>query len=271
MPTEQDVRALCRSYLASLRVAADTIEGRGCRAVRQDRTPLIYMANHLQVDPDVALDVDSLFAFLEAQLGHHAHRFVITTPFVDSRLEARLVEADFRPEPVWQGLLHGPLLGPAPPTCEIRPVHSEEDWLHLDRLVRADHVESNERTGRIVFTPEVTAEMQALRRLAKEAIHFFLAWDGDEPVAFFSAWPGLDGVGMVEDLFTLPSHRGRGFARALIHHCVGDARDRGAQQVLIGALHDDTPKNAYAAMGFETTCLTWEWLRAGEAEATTRP
>ena len=59
---------------------------------------------------------------------------------------------------------------------------------------------------------------------------------------------------MVEDLFTLPSHRNRGIARSLIHHCVDDALARGAVDVLIGALHDDTPKNAYAAMGFETTC-----------------
>lgn len=36
---------------------------------------------------------------------------------------------------------------------------------------------------------------------------------------------------------------------------------RGADQVLIGAYPDDTPKNAYAAMGFESTCLTWGWLK----------
>ena len=72
---------------------------------------------------------------------------------------------------------------------------------------------------------------------------------------------------MVEDLFTRPSHRNRGIARALIHHCVADARARGAVDVLIGAIYDDTPKNAYAAMGFESTCLTWEWLKAPNPSA----
>lgn len=265
MITLDHVGALCRTYLAFLRLPAETIEGPGYRAVRQDRTPRIYMVNHLQVDAAGTIDVDALFAFFEEQLGHHEHRFVITVPFVDPILQARLVEADFRPEPVWQGLLQGKLEGPPPSECDIRPLITEADWEHLDRLVRADHVETDERTGRSVFTPEVTAEMQEARRLAKEEVHFFLAWDGDEPVAFFSSWPGVGGVGMVDDLFTLPSHRGRGYARALIHHCVDDARARGAGPVLIGAIHDDTPKNAYAAMGFESTCLTWEWLKASDA------
>lgn len=261
MPTEHDVGALCRTYLAYLRLSAETVEGTDFRAVRQDRTPLIYMVNHLQVDPGVTVDVDAFFSFMETHLGHLDHRFVVTVPFVDPVLQARLVEADFLVEPTWQGLLKGPLLGPAPRECDIRPVVTEVDWGHLDRLVRADHVETDERTGRSIFTPEVTAQMQAARRICRDEVHFFLAWDGEEPVAFFSSWQGVDGVGMVEDLFTLPSHRGQGYARALIHHCVDDARARGAEQVLIGAYTDDTPKNAYVAMGFESTCLTWEWLR----------
>ena len=94
-----------------------------------------------------------------------------------------------------------------------------------------------------------------------EEIQFFLAWAAGEPVAFFSSWAGVDGVGMVEDLFTLPSHRNQGIARALIHHCVADARAKGAGPVLIGSFPDDTPKDLYKAMGFEPTCLTRNWLK----------
>ena len=50
--------------------------------------------------------------------------------------------------------------------------------------------------------------------------------------------------------------------RALIHHCVADARAKGAEDVLIGAIAGDPPKHAYAAMGFASTCLIWEWLKA---------
>ena len=39
-------------------------------------------------------------------------------------------------------------------------------------------------------------------------------------------------------------HRGRGLARALIHHCVADARARGADAVLIGAVPGDIAFNS---------------------------
>ena len=37
MPTPEGVGALCRTYLASLRLPAQMIEGPGCRVVRLDR------------------------------------------------------------------------------------------------------------------------------------------------------------------------------------------------------------------------------------------
>ena len=60
----------------------------------------------------------------------------------------------------------------------------------------------------------------------------------------------------------MPGFRGQGVARALIQHCVADARARGARDELIGSDPNDTPKQLYAAMGFEPTCLTRGWLRS---------
>jgi GNAT superfamily N-acetyltransferase len=67
-------------------------------------------------------------------------------------------------------------------------------------------------------------------------------------------------MGMVEDLFVLREHRGRGIARALVHHAVTDARSRGARTVLIGALVDDTPKDLYRRMGFDPLMVRRCWL-----------
>jgi len=240
------------------------VEGDRCRVVRHDDSPLIYYANHLQVDDDV--DADVALAFLESELGHLGHREVLTTPSTPAPFVARLALEGYVGEPTLQGLLTGDLLGPAPVEHDIRRVDSAEDWTHLDALVRADHVETNTRSGNARLTEEVTRQMQAVRRLAAPEVQFFLLWDEGEPVAFFSSWPGTGGLGMVEDLFTLPSHRGRGIARSLIHHCVADARARGADAVLIGSIPSDTPKHMYAAMGFETACLTWEWVREGVKE-----
>ena len=264
------VHALCETYLAHLARAGEMREGPACRVVRNDATPRVWDANHLQIGPtDADVDPDRALAFLETELGHHPHRQLMTTPTLPARVAARLAFADYEPDATLQGLLVGALEGPDPRPCDVRPVASEDDWAALDRLVRLDHVETNEKVGSERLTADVTAQMQAIRRSTADEIHFFLVWEGGEAVAFFSSWPGpgtaassaagVGRVGMVEDLYTHPDHRGRGLARALIHHCVADARARGADAVLIGAEVDDTPKAIYAAMGFAPTCLTLAW------------
>ncbi len=263
-------RALCETYLAYHRLGGEVREGPACRVVRNDAAPEVWDANHLQIGPgDADADADRVFAFLEAELGHHSHRQIMTTPFLAPALAAGLAFEDYVPDPTLQGLLVGPLAGPAPRACDIRPVAKEVDWAALDQLVRLDHVEKDKKIGKERRAEAVTAGIQAIRRSNAEAIRFFLAWSEGEAVAYFSAWPGpgsaatlapgVGRVGVVEDLYTRPDHRGRGLARALIHHCVADARARGADAVLIGAEVDDTPKAIYAAMGFAPTCLTQAW------------
>jgi GNAT superfamily N-acetyltransferase len=275
MDASSRARALCRTYLAYRAMGAELLEGPGCLAVRQDVAPIVHDVNHVQVigkfgvdvGVEVEVEADALLAFLDSTFHDREFRQVLTTPFSGPRLEARLSHEGFKPDPTLQGLLVGDLAGPPPRHFEIRPVAGEEDWRRLDRLVRADHVETDARRGSAVFSEELTRQIQTVRRLAADRVHFFMAWLDDEPVAFFSSWPGVDGVGMLEDLFTLPSHRNRGVARALIHHCVADARARGAGPVLIGSVPDDTPKEIYAAMGFEPTCLTWNWLKRVSADS----
>lgn len=257
--------ALCRTYLAFLRLGCEVIEGPGCVAVRDDASPLVYDANHVQVAGEA--DVDRVLDFLEQTLGDRAHRQIATTPRTTPALEARLVLEGYAPTTTWQGLLTARLEGPMPRDVRILRVETDAAWRDLDRLVRVDHVEEGRRAGRPPIAASYTAQRQALRRRIAPAVRFFLAYaeaDPGEAVAFFSAWPGVGGVGMVEDLFTHPDHRGRGYARALIHRCVEDARARGARSVLIGAEPDDTPKALYARLGFAPTCLTRTWLREPE-------
>lgn len=258
--------ALSRTYLAYLRLGAEVIEGPGCRAIRRTSAPLVYDANHLQVD--AGADLDAAFSFFEDALGGYDFRHVVTSSLEDPALTARLVLEGFQPNATIQGLLLGVLRGPQPIECDIRPVVSETDWLHLDRLVRADHLETKERMAKHIYTQAVTDQMQARQRDMADAVQFFVVWDevdgASVPVAFFSSWAGKGGVGMVEDLYTSPSHRKRGIARSLIHYCVADARAKGAESVLIGARADDTPKVIYAAMGFAPACLTWNWLKLPE-------
>ena len=77
----------------------------------------------------------------------------------------------------------------------------------------------------------------------------------ERPVAYFNSWHGVDGVGQVEDLFTHPDFRNRGLAAALVHHCVADARMKGAGPLVIVADPADTPKNLYDRLGFRPVAL----------------
>ncbi|HEY5626201.1 MAG TPA: GNAT family N-acetyltransferase, partial [Dehalococcoidia bacterium] len=104
-------------------------------------------------------------------------------------------------------------------------------------------------------TDEIARQMFEVKRLKQPPVQYFLAYVKERPVAYFNSWAGIDGVGQVEDLFTLPRFRRRGIARALIHHCVADARAKGAGPVIIAADPKDTPKNIYAAMGFRPVAV----------------
>jgi GNAT superfamily N-acetyltransferase len=72
-------------------------------------------------------------------------------------------------------------------------------------------------------------------------------------------------VGKVEDLFTRPDFRHRRIATALIVHCVGDARERGAGPVLIGAALNDTPMHMYEAMGFRPFCVAHQGRKSRDS------
>ncbi len=70
-----------------------------------------------------------------------------------------------------------------------------------------------------------------------------------------------NGMGIVEDLFTLPSFRKRGIATAIIARATAFARDQGAEQILIGALASEPPKRLYAALGFSPVCVIREYIK----------
>jgi len=60
-----------------------------------------------------------------------------------------------------------------------------------------------------------------------------------------------DGVAEVDNVNTLPSHRGRGLARAAVVAAAGAARDAGVDLVFLGAYRDDWPHRWYRRLGFE--------------------
>jgi GNAT superfamily N-acetyltransferase len=65
----------------------------------------------------------------------------------------------------------------------------------------------------------------------------------------------------VEDVYTLPEARGRGFARALISRATELAREGGHELVFIVADDADWPKLLYGRLGFQSAGHLWHFHR----------
>jgi GNAT superfamily N-acetyltransferase len=65
----------------------------------------------------------------------------------------------------------------------------------------------------------------------------------------------------VEDVYTVPEARGRGFARALVSRAVELARDREHEMTFIAADDEDWPKSLYGRLGFRSVGHLWHFHR----------
>jgi len=61
-----------------------------------------------------------------------------------------------------------------------------------------------------------------------------------------------DGIGQVENVFTVPDYRGRGLARSLVLRAVAESHAAGNEMTFLVADADDWPQRLYEKLGFET-------------------
>jgi ribosomal protein S18 acetylase RimI-like enzyme len=109
-------------------------------------------------------------------------------------------------------------------------------------------------------TPEVARQLlEAKRRIPVEAR--FFAVIADEAVASYGDLY-LDGdIAQVEDIATMPEHRGRGYASAVVLRAVDEARAGGADLVFLVADAEDWPKELYRRLGFDEIGANVKLLR----------
>ena len=240
----------------------ERFEADGATFVRNREIPDIWDANH--VSGITASTPEAIGRLLErverefAGFDHRQFRAEFTTP---PALEARLTLEGYQGSEELVMLLEGELQG-QPKRHEIRPLTDDAGWQAYTALHDLDWREYKERMpGRRGFDEKTAEAMMRSRRLKTPPVRHWLACVDGEPRAYLSSWIGVDGVGMVEDLFTHPDFRHRGLATALIHHCVAEVRREGAGPVVIGADPKDTPKRMYAALGFRPVALKREYLK----------
>jgi GNAT superfamily N-acetyltransferase len=123
-----------------------------------------------------------------------------------------------------------------------------------------DWTESRERRGQPADEDVARAMWQSTRN-KQPPMQYWLAYEGERPIAYFASWQGHQGVGQVEDLFTHPDYRNRGIAKSLIFHCVEESRKAGADRVVITADPTDTPMHIYASLGFRPVAIATNYLK----------
>lgn len=98
---------------------------------------------------------------------------------------------------------------------------------------------------------EVVHQLAEHRRVLAEAgARFFVAFDGEVPASRCELYLG-PGIAQIEDVVTLPEHRSRGLARAVVLRALDAARVAGADLVFLHADEEDWPKELYRRLGFE--------------------
>jgi GNAT superfamily N-acetyltransferase len=257
---ESRVAAVCDTAWSYLETGNEVFDLDGCTFVRNRACPRRWDANQVtRIRCRKPSEIERLFENAEREYADCDHRRFAVDPLTPPEVGARLALAGYPyVETVWMGL-DGDLRGAAP-DVDIRLLRTDEGWRAATPLIEAEWEEALVKQGRAPDS-SVVPEFVATKRAKSPTIRHWLAYVGANPCAYFSSWEGKNGVGIVEDLFTLPRYRHRGIATALLHHCVADARSRGAASVIIGALTDDTPKQMYAAMGFRPLLTTRHYTR----------
>lgn len=253
-------RRVYASHSRSLEWANETFEADGARFVRNRDHPNIFDANHVShATCESERDIERLFARVEREYAHCPHRRFDVDPWTPPAFVARLTLDGYVADEDLLLVLEGELQArPAP--CDIRRVETEEQWAGSAALHELDWLERWKRLGRTP-EPSVPGAFAALRRKSPPDVAYWMAYHDGMPVAYAWSWQGVDGVGVVEDLFTHPDYRHRGIATALIAHGVADARARGAGPVIISADPGDTPKHMYRALGFRPIVVVRHYVR----------
>jgi GNAT superfamily N-acetyltransferase len=259
LPSDLARRALVVNR-AMLALGHETFQADGATFVRDRDVPDIWEANHVtSVSADSDETIDRLLARVErefAGFGHRRFDLDFTTP---PAFEARLALTGSRTREALVMLLQGDLRGPVA-TAEIRECAGAAAWAAFEALALDNWGESSKRQG-LPGGDDVGERLARVHRRRSPPARYWLAWADGAPRGFLAAWEGVGGVGQVEDLFVHPSARGRGLARALIGHGVTACRRRGAGPIVIVADVHDTPKGAYARMGFRPVAVVRSHLR----------
>ncbi len=240
----------------NLALGHSMFEADGATFVRNVNLPAIYDANFaFRISASTPEDIGRVLFRAHVEFLHAAAITFRVDSFTSPAFEAQLALDGYERHDALVMLLGGPLHRLAR-SIDIRPIADDSGWRAFEEMKAQDWREQAPRQRENPDDLSVAVGLARASRLKCPPAEYVLAYDHGVPIGHCSAWGGIDGIGQVEDLYVDPAFRRRGVATALLHDCVARARTHGAESVIIVADPTDTPKSAYAALGWQpiTVC-----------------
>jgi len=254
-------RLIAEAYRWQRRLGHDAIELDCCGIVADAAHPDLWDASHADnVTAESDGEIDAVLAAMDAHLGHSDWRVVHSDCFTSERFLARLACIGFIERPVVVQMLCAQLAPVRNAGAEIAEIADAAGWRALTALVRRD-VEEGKRTGHLDLDRDFAGAMVASYRAKRPHYRFHLALLDGRAVGYGAMVAAPNGMGMIEDLFTLPEARGRGIASSLIAHFDRTLRAAGCAGVFLGAMADEEAKSLYFKLGFRPVMLARCWVR----------
>lgn len=221
-------------------------------AARSPSLPQVWTANHVHIIEPVTFE--ELVALADEHLADLPYRHVaLDDDGTGRRLEPRLRAAGWKLE---REVLMA-LLRPTDRDVDTSMVieAGEEEML---ALMERWHLEGPSELDQAGLGQ--LAEYGRREHRARGDRTFAIAGEDGRLAAMTKLRTG-DGLAQLEDVFTAPEARGRGYGRALVAHAAAVAREAGHGLIFIVADDDDWPKQLYGQVGFDPIGWTWSLHR----------
>lgn len=211
-------------------------------AYRTPAMPDVWGLNQLRIARPVT--ADEMLALAEAHLAGLPYRHVVVEhDEIATELEPGLREHGWTVDRELLMALRRRLPKPQPVATVIEP--PEDAMLGLMR--RWLYEELGPHSGRT--TDQLVELSRREARTGREQCFGVAGEDGR--LAAITKLRSDGATAQIEDVYTAPEARRRGFATTLVAHAAALARDRDHELVLIVADDSDWPKHFYARLGFE--------------------
>jgi ribosomal protein S18 acetylase RimI-like enzyme len=240
--------AFMRAGVAAAGDAVRPIEG-GV-VVSTPSLPAVWAVNQLRIAE--ALPFDELLELAEEQLAGFDYRHIA----IEHQQAGRDAEPAFRAAG-WKVerdvvMVHTGGADRAADTSIVEDA-GEEEWLELmRRWYGGDEPGSNELDQLVAYGRRET------RALGDRPLG---VRSGDGTLVAISKLRSDGRTAQIEDVYTAPEARGRGFARALIGRAIELAGEGGHDLLFIVADDADWPKLLYGRLGFRSVGHVWQFHR----------